>query len=262
MNKKGFTFVELLAVIVVLALILIISVTKGFGAFGSTKNSINEQNRKAIEEAAKVLLLEIENCSMETEDYVELAQYFSGIGTVSTCDDLKQELSTKKSVNIENFKRDYLSNKSLDSNIVIVISYDLTTDTAKLDDYYASSIPSTYISSNVGVNSSTAITTFTFKTKEAGKISFDWKVSSESGYDKLNVTLNGTSIVSNKSGIQSSSYNATLAANTNYTLIFKYTKDSSVNSGEDKATITNLRINATLSDEINVKNDTYYFVGS
>ena len=36
-SKKGFTLVELLAVIVILGIIITITATKGFGAFDNTK---------------------------------------------------------------------------------------------------------------------------------------------------------------------------------------------------------------------------------
>lgn len=62
MNKKGFTLVEILAVIVVLGLIIVITATKGFGAFDNAKNKITEENKKAIIEGAKLFLVDLEYC--------------------------------------------------------------------------------------------------------------------------------------------------------------------------------------------------------
>lgn len=62
MNKKGFTLVELLAVIVILGLVMTIVGTKGFGAFDNTKKAITRQNINAIKEAGRVLATQIENC--------------------------------------------------------------------------------------------------------------------------------------------------------------------------------------------------------
>ena len=62
MNKKGFTLVELLAVIVILSLVITITATKGFGAFDNTKKAITKENLNAIKEAANVLAEQIDNC--------------------------------------------------------------------------------------------------------------------------------------------------------------------------------------------------------
>lgn len=85
MNKKGFTLVEILAVIVILSLIITITATKGFGAFDNTKNKITEQNKKAIEEAAKVFLTDVDNCDDDLEEYKEFGD------TYTSCDEVKQK---------------------------------------------------------------------------------------------------------------------------------------------------------------------------
>ena len=67
MNKKGFTLVELLAVIVILSLVITITATKGFGAFDNTKKAITKENLNAIKEAANVLAVQIDNCDDDTD---------------------------------------------------------------------------------------------------------------------------------------------------------------------------------------------------
>ena len=68
MERKGFTLVELLAVIVLLSLVIIIVATSGFGAFNNAKESINNIEEKNLLEAAKTYLVEIDNelCSTLT----------------------------------------------------------------------------------------------------------------------------------------------------------------------------------------------------
>ena len=61
MNKKGFTLVELLATIVVLGLVLVITMTNGFGIFNKAKGSINQIEEDNLIEAAKVFLVDVEN---------------------------------------------------------------------------------------------------------------------------------------------------------------------------------------------------------
>ena len=58
MNKKGFTLVEILAVIVILSLVVTITATKGFGTFGNAKNKITKENERIIKESVNVLLEE------------------------------------------------------------------------------------------------------------------------------------------------------------------------------------------------------------
>ena len=116
-----------------------------------------------------------------------------------------------------------------------------------------------YLSNNQNVSSSTATSTFTITTgTEAGTLSFDYTVSSESRYDKLTITVNGTTIANAISGEQSKTYSVSTTANTTYTIVATYTKDGSGNKGTDTAAITNLSY--PTGSTITVTNgDTYYF---
>ena len=129
MNKKGFTLVEILAVIVILSLVITITATKGFGAFDNTKKAITEQNKKAIEEGAKVLLTEIENCDDDLEDYKELSDILGE--NYENCSSLKNTYKTGKYISFSKLKDKYIEGNDLndeklynDDNIKIIGSVD------------------------------------------------------------------------------------------------------------------------------------------
>ena len=116
-----------------------------------------------------------------------------------------------------------------------------------------------YLSNNQNVASSSATSTFTITTgSEAGTLSFDYTVSSESNYDKLTITVNGTTVANAISGERSKTYSVSATANTTYTIVATYTKDGSGNKGTDTATITNLSY-PTGSTMSVTNGDTYYF---
>ena len=98
-----------------------------------------------------------------------------------------------------------------------------------------------YASSNQNQDSTTSTSTFTITTgSTAGTISFNYVVSSESDYDKLTITVNGTTVANAISGEKTDTYSVSTTANTTYTIIVKYVKDSRSASGTDTATIYNL----------------------
>lgn len=90
---------------------------------------------------------------------------------------------------------------------------------------------------SIGGTSQTATTTLTALWDMP--VSFDYKVSSESGYDIFTVTVAGTSIAS-ISGEKSSSWSGTLKAGEQIEL--KYEKDRSGSQGDDAATVSNLKV--------------------
>ena len=107
-------------------------------------------------------------------------------------------------------------------------------------------------STNKGVQSSTSSTTITFSTNSSyGSatisstiLSFNYSVSSESNYDKLTVTLDGKTIVSAISGENSGKYKGNISSGS-HTLVLTYTKDSSQDSGDDRAYISDIQLNPT-----------------
>ena len=98
---------------------------------------------------------------------------------------------------------------------------------------------SDWTSTNQGQSSSTSSNTYNITASAGDVLTFDWLVSSESGYDKLIVTLSGSEIL-NKSGEQSGTYQHTFTSSGSYTMVVKYTKDGSVNNGSDYAKVYNI----------------------
>ena len=97
-------------------------------------------------------------------------------------------------------------------------------------------------------HSSTSSHTYTIKAKKDGKLTFDWKVSSESSFDWLTVTIDGTEIIK-KSGELSGNYQHTFTSDGTHTLVVKYTKDSSVSSGSDMGKIYNVSVSSLMEEE-------------
>ena len=92
-------------------------------------------------------------------------------------------------------------------------------------------------SNNNDVDDTSAVSTFTIDAPKDMEYSFDWTVSSESNYDKLTITCNGTTIVNGVSGTKTGIQKVSLKLGTN-TLIATYLKDTSGSNGDDCATIT------------------------
>ena len=108
MNKKGFTLVELLAVLVILSLLLILTIPSIRDALTNGKNKINEINKKQIEDAAKIIVDEVIYCNMteiakdalkdETSDEI-------------SCSIAKTKLINGVNINLKNLELDDKSSK-------------------------------------------------------------------------------------------------------------------------------------------------------
>ncbi len=131
------------------------------------------------------------------------------------------------------YHKDSSTNKFSDTARVTI--EELPDVTAINDTYYFINVGKTYASNNQGINSSTAKTVLLFN-KNINNLKIKWSVDSEANYDKLNIVYNGSTIVGNKSGIQSNEY--TLArVNKNDTLVITYSKNGSINRNTDRAVI-------------------------
>ena len=75
MNKKGFTLVEVLAVIVILAIIMIIVVPNVFEALNAGKNKISDIERSHIVDASETLISEAINCDFYAADDVSTIRH-------------------------------------------------------------------------------------------------------------------------------------------------------------------------------------------
>lgn len=91
-------------------------------------------------------------------------------------------------------------------------------------------------------NNSISRNSFLLNLNVGQSFSFDWSVSSEQKYDKLNVSMNGETIIV-ESGEKSGIYSYTAKQNETIEIIATYTKDGSGNYGSDHATITNFHVN-------------------
>ncbi len=98
-----------------------------------------------------------------------------------------------------------------------------------------------YRNKDIG-DSQSSQTQITVNLIQDGTVSFWYRVSSESGYDKFWFYIDGSEKLGGKSGtIGWTQVSYSLTAGT-HTLIWKYTKDGSVSSGEDSAYIDDLVI--------------------
>ena len=101
---------------------------------------------------------------------------------------------------------------------------------------------SDWISTNKGQGSTTSSNSYTITANAGDVLTFDWLVSSETSYDKLIITIDGTEIL-NKSGEFSGTYLHTFTSSGTYSMEVKYTKDGSVDRGSDYAKVYNIALN-------------------
>ena len=99
-NKKGFTLVEVLAVIVVLAIIMIIAVPNVLGSLRASKDAISSIEKKAIEDGANQIVTEILNCEITNETCLVL-----GKNSGCSCSELENLIiDANKDITIDNLK--------------------------------------------------------------------------------------------------------------------------------------------------------------
>lgn len=108
-------------------------------------------------------------------------------------------------------------------------------------------------SNNNGASGSTSEIYTDLYMREGDEFTFEFFVSSESNYDKLRFYANGSEIFV-RSGIMSSfeSYTYVASSTGEYTFKFTYSKDGSVNSGEDCARVKNVSVTRNLGDVANI----------
>ena len=93
------------------------------------------------------------------------------------------------------------------------------------------------VSGNMGVDSSESAVTLTLDMEAGQTLTFDYKVSSEGGYDKLEFRVNGSTVLSKDGEHDWQTYTYTAASDASYTFTWRYTKDYSVANGNDCAWI-------------------------
>lgn len=95
-------------------------------------------------------------------------------------------------------------------------------------------------STNNGISSSEGYCTLTVEVLAAGELTFWYKVSSETNYDKLHFFMDNVEINSWSGSHEWTQYSQAVTTGT-HTFKWSYTKDSSVNSGEDCAWIDDIK---------------------
>ncbi len=91
------------------------------------------------------------------------------------------------------------------------------------------------VSGNTGVHNSKSTITLTLDMQAGETLSFNYKVSSETNYDFLTVTVNGTQIVRKSGAVSWTSCTYTAQTSGSYTFIWEYSKDRGVSTGSDCA---------------------------
>lgn len=86
--------------------------------------------------------------------------------------------------------------------------------------------------------------------KSNSNLSFDWRVSSESGYDYLKVYLNGQQIL-NESGERSGTFTKQFSDSCSIVLKAVYSKDEIESKGDDEATLSNITLYTDVTGVLN-----------
>lgn len=100
--------------------------------------------------------------------------------------------------------------------------------------YYFTENDGVWSTNNQGLDSTVAQSQWILSSSET--IEIDWSVSSESGYDKLTITVNGIIKVNNVSGSESGTIS--ISSDSETIIVATYSKDGSSSSGSDSATLT------------------------
>ena len=265
MNKKGFTLVELLAVIIILSLLGLLISTSVTKVVKDSKEDLYDTQIKLIKSAAEAWgadnlydLPEAGNCKyLLLQDLKEYGLIDNNITNPKTnklfSDNLIIRIDGKQNVmglNNVTYEVDSTDIKDCEPiyNSLITEENDTT--------YPWNIVEGLYKSTNHNHNT-TSNMTFKFKLFVPMVLKFDWSVSSESAsYDYLyytikkdEQTLSGTGTSTKIGGISYGTSEANLTYKTvtknlepgEYELTFTYRKDSGGNSGTDTAYVKNIR---------------------
>lgn len=108
--------------------------------------------------------------------------------------------------------------------------------TVSNDSYYFEWTDGQFKSNNVNVDDSTAKTTLTALTDI--ELSFDYSYSTEEDYDLFTLTVGGTTVENEASGVGTGSHRVNLSAGD--TVVFQYTKDESYPENSDQCAFYNV----------------------
>ena len=119
-------------------------------------------------------------------------------------------------------------------------------------------------SGNGGKSSKTSTIQATYNFTKPGKISFSYRISSESGYDKGYFSIDNAKKIDGISGVSNGTFTANVDAGT-HTFKWWYSKDSSGDKNEDAFFIDNIVICESLTDITNttcIKGDEFELVAT
>lgn len=122
MNKKGFTLVEILAILVIISLIFALVYPNIQDALNNSKKAISELNKKQIEDSVKIIVDEVIYCNMSDETKNILG---------NNCNDAVTTLVNGKDINISDLELD--NNNSQKCTGTINVKIDRETYKATID---------------------------------------------------------------------------------------------------------------------------------
>ena len=122
MNKKGFTLVEILAILVIISLIFALVYPNIQDALNNSKKAISELNKKQIEDSVKIIVDEVIYCNMSDETKNILG---------NNCNDAVTTLVNGKDIDISALELD--NNNSQKCTGIINVKIDRETYKATMD---------------------------------------------------------------------------------------------------------------------------------
>lgn len=122
MNKKGFTLVEILAILVIISLIFALVYPNIQDALNNSKKAISELNKKQIEDSVKIIVDEVIYCNMSDETKNILG---------NNCNDAVTTLVNGKDIDISTLELD--NNNSQKCTGIINVKIDRETYKATID---------------------------------------------------------------------------------------------------------------------------------
>lgn len=124
MNKKGFTLVEILAVIVILSLIMLLAYPSIMKSFNASKNKISELSKKQIEDATKIIIDEAIYCNMSNETKSILGD---------NCNEAVTTLVNGKDIDISSINLDNNDSQKCTGTINVKIDIETYKETINMD---------------------------------------------------------------------------------------------------------------------------------
>ena len=112
--------------------------------------------------------------------------------------------------------------------------------------YNISSYNNCLKSNNKGISNSTARSILSFTVNQATTLTFGYKVSSESGYDKMTIKVDNNVICNGISGSTTKSSNSVSLVKGDHSITLEYTKDEKGDNNDDCGYIYNIAVNGEL----------------